>query len=217
MIMNEDRKVQRQYRILALLGISKWLFLGLIVLIGIAVAVFSPEEDPLDRSATKSRQILKEIYVVDSTFNGFRVSYATINSVTKARFDEIYSQPAIMDSLERLMELAPRRFGDMVNLDIYDFADFAKRFDPADVQIHNIFVCGSKKESMYIGDNPLIKNPARFIDPATSQGLLYIRSEDIYCPDSTRRKVYRYFQCRGMFQLSDTDEHFSHFSEDERI
>ena len=216
-MMKDDREVQRQYRMLALLGISKWLFLGLIVLIGIAVAIFSSDEDPLDRSATKSRQILKEIYVVDSTFNGFRVSYATINSVTKARFDEIYSRPAIMDSLERLMELAPRRFGDMVNLDIYDFADFAKRFDPADVQIHNIFVCGSKKERMYIGDNPLIKNPARFIDPATSQGLLYIRSEDIYCPDSTRRKVYRYFQCRGMFQLSDADEHFSHFSEDERI
>lgn len=217
MMMNDDREVQRQYRMLALLGISKWLFLGLIVLIGIAVAVFSPEEDPLDRSAIKSRRLLKEIYVVDSTFNGFRVSYATINSVTKARFDEIYSRPAIMDSLERLMELAPRRFSDMVNLDIYDFADFAKQFDPADVQIHNIFVCGSKKERMYIGDNPLIKNPARFIDPATLQGLLYIRSEDIYCPDSTCRKVYRYFQCRGMFQLSDTDEHFSHFSEDERI
>lgn len=215
--MNDDKEMQRQYRTLALLGISKWLFLGLILLIWTLVELFTPEIDPLDRSAIKNRRIVKEIHVVDSTNNGFRVSYATTNSVTKERFDEIYFRPALEDSLEKLKELTPQRFPDMVNLDIYDFSDFAKRFDPADIQIHNIFVYGLEKEKMYVGDNPLIKNPARSIDRATAQGLLYIRTEDIYCPDSTRRKVYRYFLCRGMFQLSHTDEHFSHFSEDERI
>ena len=212
-----DKQTQRQYRVLAILAICPWLFLGLIFVIWIFVEIFTPPIDPLDRSAVKNRRIVKEIHVLDSTRNGFRVSYATIDDVTDARFDEIYSRPALRDSLDRLLELAPERFPDMVHLDIYDFADFAKRFDPADVRIHNIFVYGKKKEKMYIGDNPLIKNPARSIDPSTAQGLLYIRTEDIYCPDSTRRKVYRYFKCRGMFQLSYTDEHFSHFSEDERI
>ena len=153
--------------------------MGLIVLVGIAVAVFSPQEDPLDRSAIKSRQLVTEIYVVDSTNNGFRVSYATINSVTRERFEEIRSRPAVRDSLSKLMEVAPRKFPDMVHLDIYDFADFAKRFDPADIRIHNIFVYGREKENMYIGDNPLIRNPARSIDRRTAQGLLYIRDEDI--------------------------------------
>ena len=63
MTNNNDKEMQRQYRTMALLGISKWLFLGLIALIGILVAVFSPEEDPLDRSAIKNRRLLKEIYV----------------------------------------------------------------------------------------------------------------------------------------------------------
>ena len=76
------------------------------------------------------------------------------------------------------MEVAPRKFPDMVHLDIYDFADFAKRFDPADIRIHNIFVYGREKENMYVGDNPLIRNPARSIDRRTAQGLLYIRDED---------------------------------------
>lgn len=154
------------------------------------MAVFSPQEDPLDRSAIKSRQLVTEIYVVDSTNNGFRVSYATINSVTRERFEEIRSRPAVRDSLSKLMEVAPRKFPDMVHLDIYDFADFAKRFDPADIRIHNIFVYGREKENMYIGDNPLIRNPARSIDRRTAQGLLYIRDEDIYFPMQNFEKMF---------------------------
>lgn len=212
-----DQNERRQYRTLALLGISKWIFLGLIVLIGILVTVFSPEEDPLDRSTVKSRELVREVLVADSNGNGFRVNYATINSVTKARYEEICSRPATRDSIDRMSELAPRKFGDMLYTDIYDFANFAKHFDPADVRIHNVFVFGRQKKGLYFGENPRIKNWAKHYDPETEQGILYIKGEDIYYTDSTGPKRYRYYKCYGMHQFSDTDEHFSHFSEDERL
>lgn len=212
-----NKKEQRQYRILALLGISKWLFLGLIIAIGVLVAVFSPEKDPLDRSTIKKRELVREVLVTDSIGNGFRVNYVTINSVTKARYEEICSRRATCDSIDKMVELAPQRFGNMLYTDIYDFADFAKHFDPADVRIHNIFVFGRQKKGLYFGENPRIRNWAKHYDPETEQGILYIKNEDIYCNDSLRRKKYRYYKCYGMYQFSDTDEHFSHFSEDERL
>jgi hypothetical protein len=212
-----DKESRRQYRTLALLGISKWIFLGLIVVIGILVAALTPDEDPLDRLAIKNRELVREVYVTDSIGNGFRLNYVTEKSVTKARYEEICSRPATRDSINKMAELAPQRFGDMLYTDIYDFADFAKCFDPADVQIHNIFVFGRQKKGLYFGENPRIKNWAKHYDPETEQGILYIKDEDIYCNDSLRRKKYRYYKCYGMHQFADTDEHFSHFSEDERL
>lgn len=104
----------------------------------------------------------------------------------------------------------------MLKTNIYDFADFAILFDPVDIEIHDIFVCGPDKEKLYIGENPRIENWAKWIDPNTLQGLLYITTDDIYHEQKEKSKIYRYWNCPSIHQISATDEHFSHFSETER-
>lgn len=202
---------------MALLAIWKWLVIILIAIIGIFVGAFLPRNNPIDNQATRSREFVRQIFVVDDKRNGFRVRYITKEPVTKERWDEIRRRISVRDSLDRLKMLAPQVFGNMLMTDIYDFADFAVQFDPADIRIHNIFVCGPDKEKLYVGENPRIENWAKWIHPGTLQGLLFLRGEDIYCNSAGRGKVYRYYECRGLHQISETDEHFSHFSEDERI
>ncbi|MDR2890389.1 MAG: hypothetical protein LBV18_02110 [Alistipes sp.] len=215
--MNSRNELQRQYRTQATLAVSRWLFVALIVIIGIVVWITTPRAKPPDDSVIKNAGIVRQIHVVDSTNNGFRVVYATKGNVTADRLHEIQFRPAIRDSLERLKAAAPLRFGDMLHTDIYDFAEFAVPFDPTDVRIHNIFVFGREKENLYVGDNPRLENEAKWINPGTAQGLLYLTAKEIYYHTSRRRKVYRYFKCRGLDETSDTDEHFSHFTEEERI
>lgn len=202
---------------MALLSIWPWLAVILIAVIWIFIEIFSPRIDPIDNQATRSREFVRQIFVVDDKRNGFRVRYITKEPVTKERLDEIQHRTSVRDSLERLKTMAPQVFGNMLLTDIYDFAGFAVQFDPADIRIHNIFVTGPDKEKLYIGENPRIENWAKWIHPGTLQGLLYLKSEDIYCNTAGWGKVYRYHECRGIHQISETDEHFSHFSEDERI
>lgn len=202
---------------MALLSIWPWLAVILIAVIWIFVEIFSSRIDPIDNQATRSREFVRQIFVVDDKRNGFRVRYITKEPVTKERLDEIQHRTSVRDSLERLKTMAPQVFGNMLLTDIYDFAGFAVQFDPADIRIHNIFVTGPDKEKLYIGENPRIENWAKWIHPGTLQGLLYLKSEDIYCNTAGWGKVYRYHECRGIHQISETDEHFSHFSEDERI
>lgn len=202
---------------MALLAVWPWLAIFLIVVISIFVEIFSPRLDPIDNKLMRKREIISQICVVDDNRNGFRLNYITKEPVTPERSDEIRRRTSVHDSLERLKKMAPQVFGDMLMTDIYDFAKFAVRFDPADVMINDIFVSGPDKEKLYIGENPRIKNWAKWIDPGTHQGLLYITSDDIYCNSSGLYKVYRYYKCYSIHQISDTDEHFSHFSEDERL
>lgn len=211
------KELQRQYRVIALLSVWPWLSVILMVVIWIFVVAFSPRIDPIDDQATRRREFVRQILVVDDNRNGFRVQYITKEPVTKERLDEIRQRSSVKDSLFRLKIMAPQVFGNMLMTDIYDFADFAILFDPADIRIHNIFVSGPAKEKLYVGENPRIKNWAKWIHPGTLQGVLFIRTEDIYSNSSRRIKVYRYFECYGNHQISDTDEHFSHFSEDERL
>lgn len=215
-MINDFKELQRQYRIMALLAVWPWLTIILIVVIWIFVEIFSPRIDPIDNKHTRKREIISQICVVDDNRNGFRLHYITKEWVTPERSDEIRRRTSVRDSLERLKMMAPQVFGDMLMTDIYDFAKFAVRFDPADVMINDIFVSGPDKEKLYIGENPRIKNWAKWIDPGTYQGLLYITSDDIYSNRRTRKKIYRYWQCHSIHQISDTDEHFSHFSEDDR-
>ena len=202
---------------MALLSIWPWLAVILIAVIWIFVEIFTPRIAPIDNQLTRSRGFVGQIFVVDDKRNGFRVRYITKEPVTKERLDEIQHRTSVRDSLERLKTMAPEVFGNMLLTDIYDFAGFAVQFDPADIRIHNIFVTGPDKEKLYIGENPRIENWARWIHPGTLQGLLYLKSEDIYFNTAEWGKVYRYHECRGIHQISETDEHFSHFSEDERI
>ncbi len=214
--MNSNRQLRRHYRTQAILAIRVWIALTAIAIIGIALAVFRPRADPLDASAVMNTSIVRQIHVVDNANNGFRIIYATKENVTADRLYEIQTRPAVRDSFERLKLAAPRYFGNMLQTDIYDFASFAVPFDPPDVKIHNIFVFGPDKQRLYIGDNPRLENEAKWINSGMSQGLLFIRAEDIY-HQTRRRRVYRYFQCSGIEEASDTDEHFSHFTEDERV
>lgn len=202
---------------MALLAVWPWLAVVLIGVIWIFVEIFTPRIDPMDDKLIKKREIVRQICVVDDNANGFMLHYITKNAVTPERFDEIFRRSSVRDSLERLQMMAPQVFGDMLMTDIYDFAKFAVRFDPADVMIHDIFVTGPDKKKLYIGENPRIKNWAKWINPMTNQGLLYITSDDIYYNSGGWRKVYRYYKCYSIHQISETDEHFSHFSEDERI
>ena len=205
---------------MALLAVRSWWYAIILALVGTIVAIATPKKNPVDNDITRKHQFVTQLYVTDSTHNGFRLSYFTNESVSTARADIIRNRPDVIDSLERLKESAPVVFGNMLNTDIYEFARYASRFDPDDIHIHNIFVYGRDKENLYIGENPRIKNWAKYINPITAQGLLYLGREEIYhngTGNFNGHKVYRYFECYGLHQISDTDEHFSHFSEDERI
>lgn len=216
-MIDDFKELQRQYRIMALLSVWPWLVVVLIAVIWIFVEIFTPRIDPIDNQSIRKREFISQIFVVDDNRNGFRLHYITKEPVTPERSDEIRRRTSVRDSMERLKKMAPQVFGDMLMTDIYDFAKFAVRFDPKDIMINDIFVSGPDKEKLYIGENPRIKNWAKWIHPGTLQGLLFIRSEDIYSNSARRIKVYRYFECYGNHQISDTDEHFSHFSEDERL
>lgn len=170
---------------------------------------------PIDNS-WKDVELLRNVYVTDSAYAGFRVSYVTKRAVTKARAKEILSRQPLQDAWERLAVEAPLHFGPMLHTDIYDFACFARQYDvDPDVQIHCIFVMG-KKCQLYIGSNPKIPDSAGYFDENTEQGALWINHTDVYhCQDPDRR--YRYWKCDPPFAFSKTDEHFSHFSEKNRM
>jgi len=174
--------------------------------------------DPLDNSIIKSPEIVEHVMVLDSSYNGFRVVYATVMPVTKMRLQEIKSREHITDAFEKLQHDAPIHFQGLLETDIHDFASFAKSYDAdKDIRIHNIFVAGTQKKNLYLGPNPMIKNPAEWIDENTDQGVQYLKSDDIYYLYSEPDKVYRYWKCHSIHSMSTKDERFSHFSEDDRI
>ncbi|MBS5526159.1 MAG: hypothetical protein KHX48_11345, partial [Alistipes sp.] len=47
------------------------------------------------------------------------------------------------------------------------------------------------------------------------RGQLTLDFPNVYIPNGGR--IYRYWKCRPLLQVSDNDEHFSHFTEDERL
>jgi hypothetical protein len=175
--------------------------------------------DPIDDDIMSCRKIVKHLDVLDTTHNGFRVVYTTKNNVTEARLEEIQNHPHIRKAFKRLQTETPLHFGgSLLDTDIYDFANFAVKHDPdADVEMHNIFVAGHAKSSLYIGKNPDIDNPAMYFDSRTEQGIQYLSRDDIYHRRRKDLRIYRYWKCNSLNQTSKTDERFSHFSEDERI
>lgn len=209
---------ERTLRIQAISAIVPVLFVVTVILLGLLKPLVKPREDPLDIGTDKMSRFVAEARVTDGNNNGFRVVYTTTHDVTPARVMEIRSRSHIIDSISRLRIEAPRYFGDMLHTDIWDFTTFAMRFNPdSDILIHNVFVHGQQKIDLYVGPNPTIENPAEWISNKTLQGALYINSEDILRYTSLSGKVYRYWLCRVPWQRSDTDEHFSHFSEEERL
>lgn len=212
-----EKQMQREFRTFAILAAWPWLSVAFIAVVGIIVAIATPKIDPLDQSSMKKIEFVREVIVSDENGNGFRVLYCTKAAVTELRLEEIRRRGYIKDSLANMQRMAPQVFGDMLMTDIYDFANFAVKFDPADIKIFQIMVDGMQKKNLYIGENPKIENWATRINTSTNQGALYIELPEIYANSMEYQRVYRYYKCQGIHQSSRTDEHFSHFSEDERI
>jgi len=163
------------------------------------------------------REIFSTEYIVDSTHNGFEVTYSTKNPVTKYRLQEMYGRKYIRTNIAVMKDSVVRHFGSLLYTDIYDFSDYIRPINiDTNLVIENIFVYGAKKNSLYIGNNPQIKNSAAWYDPNTKQGSQYLKHSDIYYSNGNER-IYRYWKCYGLFDISETDERFSHFSEEDRV
>jgi len=204
--------------ILVLLHIKWFVLIMIIVLIGGIKLLFADKIDPLDDSFMTKREVINMAEVRDSNGCGFDVIYMTKREVTSLRAEEIRKRPHIRPNIRKLETDAPLHFGDMLYTDIYEFAIFAKEYEiDLDVEIQNITIEGVEKCNLYIGENPNIKNSASWYNPNTRQGSLYITNIDVYKRCDKTKRVYRYWKCRGLYETSSVDEHFSHFSEDERI
>lgn len=191
------------------------IILSLIFVI-LIVTECSREYDDIDY-ATKQREPFSVEYVVDKTYNGFEVTYATKYPVTKYRLDEMYLRPHIQKNINMMKDSVINHFGCLLYTNIYDFSDFIKPIHiDSNLVIESIYVYGTKKNRMYIGKNPRINNSALWYDPNTGQGSQYINHYDIYYRHKNER-IYRYYKCYGLFDMSKTDERFSHFSEEERV
>lgn len=215
-----DDPREKEFLILAIAASSKYIFIGLIVIIAMVKCAFGEEIDPMDDSIMTRRAIVAIITVKDTTTQcGFYVAYVTENSVTEARLEEIRKRPHIIDAHKRLQEEAPRFFGgNLFDTDIYSFAEFAKDFDvDPDIKIHNIFIYGHDKEKLYARDNPNLKDCCTLYNPNTQQGILYLKDYDIYGSSSESKKIYRYWKCYGAYATSYSDERFSHFTNKERL
>lgn len=207
------------YRTATILHITPYLLVGLAIIVAlVGDCSDSSKIDPLDDSIMTSTEVVETLEIRDSKANGFRITYTTARPVTKARFEEIQSREYIQKAFRDMERDAPAYFKDsMLDTDIYDFGEFAKKYDTGeDVKINCIFTIGSKKVAQYARPNPNIPNSAKWIDPNTEQGVLWVKGSDVYnrCSDTCR--IYRYWDCHSIYEFSSTDEKMAHFSESER-
>lgn len=215
----KDNLTENDYRTLVILKIWPWLVVVIIVLIVVLKDLFGDKIDPMDNSVNKSRKIIEHLNVVDSTNNGFRVVFASKDEITEARLKEIKSRESLKKTFQKLKMEGPVYFdNNLLETNIYAFARFSLQYKlEPEIEIHNIFIYGQEKCNMYIGPNPKIKNSATRYNFNTEQGCQYLSKDDIYNRTNDSIKIYRYWKCSGINQISYTDEKFSHFSEDERI
>ena len=125
----------------------------------------------------------------------------------------------VFGGVRELKRKAPEHFGgNLLETDICDFALYAYRFPiDKDVRIHNIFVAGKEKMDFYVRNNPDLPGCATWMHHGTEQGNQYLNADDINHCIPNGRRIYRYWKCRYLLQTSDTDERFSHFTEEERL
>lgn len=209
---------ETEIKLIVLTHLAPYLFVGLIVFIGVIVTC-TDHTNPMDNSINKQIEYVKQLEVLDKNGNGYRVTYATIDPVTKTRLEEIQSRPRLRAAFLRLQREAPAHFGgSLLDTDIHDFARFARQYDcDGQIKIHCIFVHGIDKMNHYIGENPLIKNSARWMNVNTEQGNQWINRSDVYASIKGKVNYYRYWKCQVPYCISETDEHYSHFSEDNRL
>lgn len=80
---------ESRIRLLILAKLLPWLFIGLILIIGLIRDCSGSDVDPMDNSYMKNIGVVDHVFVVDSTRNGFRTVYTTVKPVTDARLQEI--------------------------------------------------------------------------------------------------------------------------------
>lgn len=201
-------------------AIGPWgILMVLVSIVGLVKCCVMKPPDITEESINKTADIVEYVMVTDSTNNGFRVVYATTEPVTNEKYLEICSRQNIKNGFQRLKSEAPIYFGgSLLNTDICDFALYAYRFPiDDDLRIHNIFVAGKEKMGFYVQPNPKLPNCATWMDFGTEQGNQYLNFHDINVYVQNGGRIYRYWKCRYLLQVSDTDERFSHFTEDERV
>ncbi len=217
--MSKQQWSEKEYRMATIFNILPWILILSIIIIGISKDFFSSKPNPLDNSVNTNREIVEHVIVTDSSQNGFRIVFATTDNVTKERLEEIQSRPTIQNIFNNMVREASVHFNNNLNItDIYDFAEFVIKYDTIpDIELHNIFIYGKGKTDMYARPNPKIENSATWINPSTEQGVQFIGRNDIYYHRRKKDRIYRYWKCYGIHATSSTDEHYSHFSEDERL
>lgn len=188
----------------------------LIVIIGLFKSCFGEKIDPMDDTYMKEREMYSRHAVYDSTSVGFDFLWYTTNPVSKERANEIRSRPHIRASQKEFLATVTDHFNhDFFNTDIYDVAEYAKKFDvDPDVRLVNIFVTGRRLTDQYLRPNPDLPSGG-CTEPyhSTDQGVLYLKECDIYITNPEIGRTYRYWMCR---QTSSTDERYTHFTESER-
>lgn len=197
----------------------KTLLIIIVCFVGLIKCCVEKPPDLTEENMNKSANVVENVMVLDSTNNGFRVVYVTAKKVSDEKYKLICTKPSIKSGFERLKIEAPKHFNNnLLDADICDFALYAYRFPiDSDVRIHNIFVAGKEKMELYVRPNPNLENCATWMHFGTEQGNQYLNSHDInvYIPNGGR--IYRYWKCRHLLQVSDIDERFSHFTEVERL
>lgn len=188
----------------------------LIIIIGLFKSCFGEKIDQMDDTYMKQREMYSRHAVYDSTSVGFDFLWYTTNAVSKERAEEICARPHIRAAQKEFLKTVTDYFKhDFFNTDIYDVAQYAKKFDvDPDVRLVNVFVIGQRLEDQYLRPNPNLPNGG-CMKPSygTDQGVLFIKEEDIYPTSPNPTRTYRYWECG---QTSCTDERYTHFTEEER-
>lgn len=184
-----------------------------------------PPPDPIDISTESDGYLrFKAVDYVDTTGNGFRVFYKSAKNITPKRSDEMAERPEFDSLFARLQRASVKKFhNDLMNLDIYDFAELAVNFVTPEIEIDKIMGVGEKKLAMYSEVNPnysyedsllnieIINNPG-FTNTRNYQGMVCIDNFSVYYNRPKRKRVYYYNLCRYNNSWSNKDEHWLHLS-----
>lgn len=185
-------------------------FLILIAVIGLFRSCMGYDEIDIDNSYMVRRYMFRRTCVLDSVGNGYELLWYTTKHVTERRIEEIKTRQHIYDSYKKLEAEAADHFNhDMINTDIYDFVEWAKKYDiDSDVRLVNIWVCGRDYKELY--RQPNSKFPEVHTPFVPDMGILYLEEFDVYPYNPDFRRTYHYWKCDV---TSLTDERFNHVTE----
>ena len=192
-------------------------FLILIGIIALFRSCMGYGEIDIDNSTMLRRYMYDRINITDTMGNGYEILLYTTNAVSDKRYEEIKSRQHLRDSYKQLKAEATDYFdNDLLNTDIYEFVEYAKRFDvdSGDVRLVNIWVYGSQYEALYQQPNSDFPLKIDQIDKINNLGVLYLKENDVYPYNLTSPRTYRYWQCEA---TSLQDERYSHITEADQV